>query len=54
VNGIAKIEIGNNVKIIGPNESAYIPLGVKHRLSTPTRNLFYFNSDSKRDLSLRR
>ena len=37
MNGIAKIEIGNNVKIIGPNESAYIPLGVKHRLSNPTK-----------------
>ena len=25
----------NIEKIIGPNESAYIPLGVKHRLSNP-------------------
>ena len=37
VNGTAKVEIDNAVRIIGPNESAYIPLGVKHRLSNPTR-----------------
>ena len=36
VSGTAKVEIGNNEKIIGPNESAYIPLGEKHRLSNPT------------------
>ena len=34
--GTAKIEIGNIEKRIGTNESAYIPLGVKHRLSNPT------------------
>ena len=37
VNGTAKVEIGNNEKIIGPNESVYIPLGTKHRLSNPTK-----------------
>ena len=37
VNGTAKVEIGNLEKIIGPNESVYIPLGVKHRLSNPTK-----------------
>ncbi len=37
VDGTAKVEIGNNEKIIGPNESVYIPLGTKHRLSNPTR-----------------
>ncbi len=37
VNGTAKVEIGNIEKIIGPNESVYIPLGVKHRLSNPTK-----------------
>ena len=37
VSGTAKIEIDNNEKIIGPNESAYIPLGVRHRLSNPTK-----------------
>ena len=36
VSGTAKVEIGNNEKIIGPNESAYVPLGIKHRLSNPT------------------
>ena len=35
VSGTAKVEIGNNEKIIGPHESAYIPLGEKHRLSNP-------------------
>ena len=37
VNGTAKVEIGNQEKIIGPNESVYIPLGEKHRLSNPTK-----------------
>ena len=37
VNGTAKVEIGDVKKIIGPNESVYIPLGVKHRLSNPTK-----------------
>ena len=37
VSGTAKVEIGDNERIIGPNESAYIPLGVKHRLSNPTK-----------------
>ncbi len=37
VTGTAKVEIGNVEKIIGPNESVYIPLGVKHRLSNPTK-----------------
>lgn len=37
VEGTAKIEIGDTEKIIGSNESVYIPLGVKHRLSNPTK-----------------
>ena len=37
VKGTAKIEIDNVEKIMGPNESLYIPLGVKHRLSNPTK-----------------
>ena len=37
VNGTAKVEIDNIEKIIGPNESVYIPLGIKHRLSNPTK-----------------
>ena len=37
MNGSAKIEIGNNEKIIGPNKSAYIPLELMHRLSNPTK-----------------
>ncbi len=37
VNGTAKVEVGNIEKIIGPNESVYIPLGAKHRLSNPTK-----------------
>ena len=39
VAGTAKVEIGDNKKIIGPNESVYIPLGVKHRLSNPSKLL---------------
>ena len=37
VSGTAKVEIGNLEKIIGPNESVYIPLKEKHRLSNPTK-----------------
>ena len=37
VSGTAKILIEKNEKIIGPNESVYIPLGAKHRLSNPTK-----------------
>ncbi|RPG57644.1 MAG: mannose-1-phosphate guanylyltransferase/mannose-6-phosphate isomerase [Flavobacteriales bacterium TMED235] len=37
VSGTAKTEIGGFEKVIGPNESVYIPLGVKHRLSNPTK-----------------
>ena len=37
VNGTAKVEVGSIEKIIGPNESVYIPLGAKHRLSNPTK-----------------
>ena len=37
VAGTAKVEIGDLEKIIGPNESVYIPLGAKHRLSNPTK-----------------
>ena len=37
VNGTAKVEVGNIEKIMGPNESVYIPLGAKHRLSNPTK-----------------
>ena len=36
VEGTAKIQIDDTEKIIGSNESVYIPLGVKHRLSNPT------------------
>ena len=39
VEGKAKIQIDNKEKIIGSNESVYIPLGVKHRLSNPTKSL---------------
>ena len=37
VNGTAKIQIGNDEKILCPNESVYIPLKAKHRLSNPTK-----------------
>ncbi len=35
VRGFAEIEIDNNKKTLGANQSAYIPLGAKHRLSNP-------------------
>ena len=33
--GQAKIEIDNKTSILNPNESTYIPLGSKHRISNP-------------------
>ena len=35
VNGIAKVEIDNSEYFISENQSTYIPLGSKHRLSNP-------------------
>ena len=35
VSGIAKVEIDNKLSIINVNESIYVPLGSKHRLSNP-------------------
>ena len=35
VNGTAQVEINNNKKILNENQSTYIPLGSKHRLSNP-------------------
>ena len=37
VEGTAKVEIDDTESIISTNESVYIPLGVKHRLSNPTK-----------------
>ena len=39
VGGTAKVEIDNKVKILSENESVYIPLGSKHRLSNPGKIL---------------
>lgn len=35
VNGEAKVEVDKKISILKKNESAYIPLGSKHRLSNP-------------------
>ena len=35
VKGTAEIEVNNNKKILKENQSAYVPLGSKHRLSNP-------------------
>ena len=35
VKGRAKVEIGNKVEYLAENQSTYIPLGTKHRLSNP-------------------
>ena len=35
VKGIAKVEINGNIKFLNENESIYVPLGQKHRLSNP-------------------
>ena len=39
VNGTAKVEIDNKSFVLKENESTYIPLGAKHRLSNPGRIL---------------
>lgn len=33
--GTAKVQCGEDVKLMGPNESVYIPLGTVHRLENP-------------------
>ena len=35
VDGTAKIELDGQISILSPNESIYVPLGCKHRLSNP-------------------
>lgn len=35
VSGTAKVQCGEDSKLLGPNESVYIPLGEKHRLENP-------------------
>ena len=35
VNGTARIEVDNKVEVLSENQSVYIPLGAKHRLSNP-------------------
>ena len=35
VGGKAKIELNNKIFLLSNNESTYIPLGIKHRLSNP-------------------
>jgi len=35
VDGIAQVEINNNVFLLKRNESTFVPLGAKHRLSNP-------------------
>jgi mannose-1-phosphate guanylyltransferase/mannose-6-phosphate isomerase len=35
VGGMAKVECDDVTKLLSPNESVYIPVGSKHRLSNP-------------------
>ena len=35
VNGTAKVEINSEVLFLSENQSTYIPLGAKHRLTNP-------------------
>ena len=37
VSGTARVTRGEEVILLGENESTYIPLGVKHRLENPGR-----------------
>ena len=38
VNGIAKVEINDSISHLKKNESIYVPLGAKHRLSNPGKS----------------
>ena len=38
VNGIAKVEINGEISILNKNQSIYVPLGSKHRLSNPGKD----------------
>ena len=35
VKGTAKVEVDNKIELLAENQSTYIPLGSKHRLSNP-------------------
>ena len=35
VKGRAKVEVGSKIEYLTENQSTYIPLGTKHRLSNP-------------------
>ncbi len=35
VEGTAKVTIGDGVRLVGENQSVYIPLGAKHRMGNP-------------------
>ena len=37
VKGIAKVEIENEISFLNVNESTYVPIGAKHRLSNPNK-----------------
>ena len=39
VQGEAKVQINEDTKILSKNESIYIPIKSKHRLSNPTESL---------------
>ncbi len=41
VSGTAKVTLNNDVSLIGPNETAYIPLGTPHRLENPGKVPLY-------------
>ena len=41
VSGTAKVTLNNDVTLIGPNETAYIPLGTPHRLENPGKVPLY-------------
>ena len=38
VNGTAKVEINNKISMLSENQSIFVPLGAKHRLSNPEKN----------------
>ena len=47
VNGTARVEVDNKVEVLSENQSVYIPLGSKHRLSNPGENISNTHRSSK-------
>ena len=41
IEGIAKVELNKKEFILKQNQSTFVPLGIKHRLSNPSNKKFF-------------